>query len=430
MLSKSCPAEFLCRPILTYRGAGTSLKRLAEQAEHGIVFTGKVAPAPDRRETNLLPRAVRVDPDNRDDSLDPMSRIHYGKIYTVEHNVKVETFGMVNRDYQETLISNFRDVWVMRVGHSQGSKPAQGQQAQGQLTSDAARRQSGQEGYTIGNPRRATLDAIPEHAQGMERHYSIASAMEDAGVGHRTSRANLSRQTASSRDGSDGHSQNLDDLDEDQKAKLREAFMRARDHYLEEGFEERDAVAKARTFIAEGLDRLRTKLRPSLQASSSRQADNPGTSGRSLAGASGDGSTSQSVPVQRSSQRTSPEALRLGTSASSATAGSSRARSTTRRSEDVLSYQQLLDEGYDAIEAAAILKLMTSGRSQTSAKVIMALRRRGWNIDLATRIADLVDAGWTLADAIDYVTNRSAGDSRDDAGKDHKSSGKGKGKEL
>jgi len=40
--------------------------------------------------------------------MDPASRIHYGKMYTVEHNVKVCNFGMVHPDHIPIVIAQWR----------------------------------------------------------------------------------------------------------------------------------------------------------------------------------------------------------------------------------------------------------------------------------------------------------------------------------
>jgi len=39
--------------------------------------------------------------------MDPMARLNYTKVYTVEHNVKVYDFGIVHKDYLDTLRYQF-----------------------------------------------------------------------------------------------------------------------------------------------------------------------------------------------------------------------------------------------------------------------------------------------------------------------------------
>lgn len=60
----------------------------------------------------MLPEAIRVRADDPTDKLSTMSRIHYGKLYTVEHNLKVRNFGIIHQDSQGTLTRNLRAVMV------------------------------------------------------------------------------------------------------------------------------------------------------------------------------------------------------------------------------------------------------------------------------------------------------------------------------
>lgn len=64
----------------------------------------------------LQPAAIRVISDSREDKLDPKSLVHYGKVYTIEHNVKVKPFGVVHDDSRRPLIEQFYRVWVDNIG--------------------------------------------------------------------------------------------------------------------------------------------------------------------------------------------------------------------------------------------------------------------------------------------------------------------------
>lgn len=60
-------------------------------------------------EGEMLSNPIRVDPDYQHWSLNAASRIDFGKVYTIEHNIKVKPFGMVlNLD---DLHSQFFQVW-------------------------------------------------------------------------------------------------------------------------------------------------------------------------------------------------------------------------------------------------------------------------------------------------------------------------------
>lgn len=54
---------------------------------------------------------IRVDPDKRDHKLDSMSRIDYGRFFTIQHNIKVKSLGKVNRDSEENLLGQFMEVF-------------------------------------------------------------------------------------------------------------------------------------------------------------------------------------------------------------------------------------------------------------------------------------------------------------------------------
>jgi hypothetical protein len=43
--------------------------------------------------------------------MDPMARVNFGKIYTVEHNVKVYNFGEVHEEYVELLKHQWMSVF-------------------------------------------------------------------------------------------------------------------------------------------------------------------------------------------------------------------------------------------------------------------------------------------------------------------------------
>jgi hypothetical protein len=66
----------------------------------------------------MLSRAIRVDVDVKTDKLDDMSRVDFGKVYTIEHNVKVKSLGKVNRDSLQPLLYQLRAVWANTVGIS------------------------------------------------------------------------------------------------------------------------------------------------------------------------------------------------------------------------------------------------------------------------------------------------------------------------
>lgn len=102
-------------------------KPSTKKSEHGIVYIGKSPPEPS---THEMPRsgeqgmqqmAIRIDPDSSDEHLEPSSRLNYGKVYTVEHNIKVRNIGMVNRDSERALAHQFSQVWRGNIGSRRDS---------------------------------------------------------------------------------------------------------------------------------------------------------------------------------------------------------------------------------------------------------------------------------------------------------------------
>ena len=100
--------------IQTYNRRGVG-KPGVPKNEHAIIYTSASAPNPlqtelpqSRYEEGML-SSIRVNANNND-VLDTMSRINFGKIYTVEHNVKVFDFGQVDNNFRLILHRQFWDV--------------------------------------------------------------------------------------------------------------------------------------------------------------------------------------------------------------------------------------------------------------------------------------------------------------------------------
>ncbi|KAK8219837.1 hypothetical protein M8818_000811 [Zalaria obscura] len=88
------------RPIVTYQYQGVA-KRNVIKSDHAIVYTTREPPSPlsserpGRNEQPMLPGSIRVHVDDPRDKSHSVSRIHFGKIYTVEHNVRVRALGLL-----------------------------------------------------------------------------------------------------------------------------------------------------------------------------------------------------------------------------------------------------------------------------------------------------------------------------------------------
>ncbi|KAI8937916.1 hypothetical protein NX059_005599 [Plenodomus lindquistii] len=102
-----------CLSIQTYGGRGVPAQK--PKHHHAIMYTGPNAPSATPSELCVgepgLGAPIRVTPTKRYGSMDPFSRVNFVKVYTVEHNVKVESFGYVDRDEEWKLITQFNSHW-------------------------------------------------------------------------------------------------------------------------------------------------------------------------------------------------------------------------------------------------------------------------------------------------------------------------------
>ena len=101
------------RPVQTYRRQGaTKVGVLVE--DHAVIYTGGEgdAPPPLLEGEGITKQALRVVAD-RNEVLDTCSRINFSKTYTVEHNVKVLSIGVIAPEHKH-LVENY---W--RLAHDQ-----------------------------------------------------------------------------------------------------------------------------------------------------------------------------------------------------------------------------------------------------------------------------------------------------------------------
>jgi hypothetical protein len=93
---------------MTYGRQGVA-KYGTTKCHHAIIWSGSQEPQPQPNEFPIdgesgMMAPIRVVPKLRSDQLDPMCRVNFAKIYTVEHNVKVYNFGDVHKDFLEAMI--------------------------------------------------------------------------------------------------------------------------------------------------------------------------------------------------------------------------------------------------------------------------------------------------------------------------------------
>ncbi|OKL63571.1 hypothetical protein UA08_01268 [Talaromyces atroroseus] len=84
------------RGIYTYGARGLA-KRGLDLKHHAILFDESVGqPYTEPNEPELQRPALAVSIDSPEERLDPMSRINFGKLHTVEHNVEVRNVGCIS----------------------------------------------------------------------------------------------------------------------------------------------------------------------------------------------------------------------------------------------------------------------------------------------------------------------------------------------
>ena len=101
-------------PIQSYRLKGIS-KPGVDPTRHAIVFSKKDDPGPSKQEKAVLAhnrvamkQSIRVVPDQLTEMLDPMSRINYSELYTVQYRAKVKPMGSIHPHYRTYFD---RDSW-------------------------------------------------------------------------------------------------------------------------------------------------------------------------------------------------------------------------------------------------------------------------------------------------------------------------------
>jgi hypothetical protein len=95
-----------CLPVTSYDGAG-HLKRGINLEEHGFIYSRNKP----ERVPGMLQKALKVKLSKGGAPLKDPSLVHYGKVYTVETNVKVKDVGILDEASEEVLLYNFHKVF-------------------------------------------------------------------------------------------------------------------------------------------------------------------------------------------------------------------------------------------------------------------------------------------------------------------------------
>ncbi|CAG8892105.1 unnamed protein product [Penicillium egyptiacum] len=86
-----------CVPITTYSGKGVA-KAGIDRSKHAVIHMRGDRPRTVESEPRMAKDPLEVDPARPDQKLDCMSRVNFGKVYTVEHNVKVLPVGKITEE--------------------------------------------------------------------------------------------------------------------------------------------------------------------------------------------------------------------------------------------------------------------------------------------------------------------------------------------
>lgn len=89
------------------------LKSGVKAGDHAIIYTEDNPPRaiPGER---FVKQPVKVQPKTPRDKLEPISRLNYAKIYTVEHNVKVLFIGRIAPESEKQFFTDFDDAWLKK----------------------------------------------------------------------------------------------------------------------------------------------------------------------------------------------------------------------------------------------------------------------------------------------------------------------------
>jgi hypothetical protein len=101
-----------CIPINTYNYQGVAKKDLSteERKAHCVIYMDNTHPTIDVYETGLIvKKPIAVTAANPEQKLHKMSRLNFGKVYSVEWNVKVMNVGKVNADSMAAFTGYWRN---------------------------------------------------------------------------------------------------------------------------------------------------------------------------------------------------------------------------------------------------------------------------------------------------------------------------------
>jgi len=95
----------LCLPLNTHNRQG-ALKMGLRKQDYAAVFAEGSRPVLDPME-GIVRTSFPIIVENENETIDPMSRLNFGRVYTVEHNIKVAKVGRIGQDHIKLLDDYF-----------------------------------------------------------------------------------------------------------------------------------------------------------------------------------------------------------------------------------------------------------------------------------------------------------------------------------
>jgi hypothetical protein len=96
--------------ISTYGGQGT-MKRGCAASEHTIVYLTGTQPIylEGEWERGMTKDPIEIEPASESETMGPASRLRFGKIHSIEWNVKVREIGVVSRRNMSKLLAYYQE---------------------------------------------------------------------------------------------------------------------------------------------------------------------------------------------------------------------------------------------------------------------------------------------------------------------------------
>ena len=165
--------------VVNYGEAGVG-KMGVKKSDHSIIHTTKSPPTPfemerPRRDEKGMRQPIRVDSDDRTTALPYLSRLNYGEVYSIDHNIKLKPFGRVNSESREVLLGQFNKVWK----NQPVAGPSKSATAPTQATASAYHTQRTDTMGRPGGPSSSTSTTSGNLAQAQARVDSGANVIEN-----------------------------------------------------------------------------------------------------------------------------------------------------------------------------------------------------------------------------------------------------------